>query len=293
MHKKFLPALLLMLAASIAADIVLITLTGSCPWWIAILKLGLFLVLLLLSVFVKKMQPYRGLLITFIVILAAQRLFEFLKTIPAFISAFPAGTFAGNFGGTILLKLITVVPVAVTLCFVTGSRKSAYLTRGDLRARARKIGWLGIEGEKITWARLSVISGLLIALGTILLTFVTTIGVTAAHGILLLIGRLPLILLFAAANSACEGIVYRSAILGVLRDSLPKGQTILVSGAFFGIAHYYGVPGGLLGAVMSGILGWFMARSMYETDGFLSSWIIHFMQDVVIFSTLSLFGNFA
>ncbi len=293
MHKKFLPALLLMLAASIAADIVWIALTGSCPWWLIVAKLGLFALLLLLCVFVKSLRLYRWLLIMLIVILSAQRLFEFLKTVPVFISAFPAGTFAGNFGGTILLKLVTVIPVAVTLCLVTGSRKAAYLTQGDLRVKSGKIAWLGIEGNKISWSRLSVVSGLLIALGTILLTFITMIGVSVAHGIPTLIGRLPLILLFAFANSACEGVVYRSAILGALRDTLPKCQVILISGAFFGIAHYYGVPGGLLGAAMSGILGWFMARSMFETDGFVSSWIIHFMQDVVIFSTLCMFGSFA
>jgi membrane protease YdiL (CAAX protease family) len=293
MHKKLLPALLLMLAASIAADIVWIALTGSSPWWFILVKLGLFALLLLLSIFVSSLRPYRGMLIVFIVILLSERLFEFLKTAPAFLSAFPAGTFAGNIGGTILLKLITVVPVAISLRLVTGSWKAACLTQGDLQVKAKKIGWLGIGANKISWLRLSVVSGLLIALGTILLTFITTIGVSSAQGFPTLLVRLPLILVFAAANSACEGIVYRSAILGALRGILPKGQIVLLSGAFFGIAHYYGVPGGILGAVMSGILGWFMARSMYETDGFVSSWIIHFMQDVVIFSTLCVFGNFA
>jgi len=42
--------------------------------------------------------------------------------------------------------------------------------------------------------------------------------------------------------------------------------------------------------VMSAVLGYYMSLSMYETEGFLSGWIIHVLQDVAIFSTLALLG---
>jgi uncharacterized protein len=41
---------------------------------------------------------------------------------------------------------------------------------------------------------------------------------------------------------------------------------------------------------MSSLLGWFLARSMIESRGFLAPWMIHFLQDVVIFSTILLLG---
>ena len=65
-----------------------------------------------------------------------------------------------------------------------------------------------------------------------------------------------------------------------------KEHVIWIAAMFFGIPHYYGVPSGLIGVAMSSLLGWFMCRSMYETKGFVSAWIIHFMQDVVIFSAI-------
>ncbi|OJF91545.1 CPBP family intramembrane glutamic endopeptidase [Alkalibacterium sp. 20] len=86
--------------------------------------------------------------------------------------------------------------------------------------------------------------------------------------------------------------MFRSAILGSLKNVLPKSQAIFIAAMIFGIAHFYGAPSGIVGVVMSVLLGWYLSRSMYETKGFASSWIIHFMQDVVIFSTIFLLGNF-
>jgi hypothetical protein len=80
--------------------------------------------------------------------------------------------------------------------------------------------------------------------------------------------------------------------MATLKDELPKNQLVLIAALFFGISHFYGAPGGPLGVIMSGLLGWYMCRSMYETKGFVSSWMIHAMQDVVIFSTIFLLGNF-
>lgn len=35
-----------------------------------------------------------------------------------------------------------------------------------------------------------------------------------------------------------------------------------------------------------------MCRSMVETEGFVAAWIIHFFQDIVIFSTFAVLGGF-
>ncbi|WP_096201607.1 CPBP family intramembrane glutamic endopeptidase [Bacillus sp. FJAT-45350] len=103
----------------------------------------------------------------------------------------------------------------------------------------------------------------------------------------------PVIILLALANSFCEGVIYRSAILGTLKEVLPKNYVVLIAAVFFGIAHYYGAPSGIVGVFMSGLLGWYLCRSMYETKGFAAAWFIHFMQDVVIFSTIFLLFGYA
>ncbi|HSS97421.1 MAG TPA: CPBP family glutamic-type intramembrane protease, partial [Terriglobales bacterium] len=60
----------------------------------------------------------------------------------------------------------------------------------------------------------------------------------------------------------------------------------LLTALFFGLAHFYGVPSGLLGVAATGFFGWLLARSMLETKGIFWPWVIHLMADMVIFSFL-------
>jgi hypothetical protein len=76
------------------------------------------------------------------------------------------------------------------------------------------------------------------------------------------------------------GIV--SPLVGVL--SVPI--IILISGAVFGIPHYFGTPSGIIGVLMAGFLGWLLALSLVETQGLLLAWSIHFVQDVVIITSM-------
>ncbi len=206
--------------------------------------------------------------------------------------AFDRRSFAGNFGGSILLKLIGAVPVIGVLLALFKTPAAVYLTRGDLSVKAEAINWLGIKRDTISWGKLALISALLICLGTALLTVLTVTGASSSINADNLLKYFPLVILFAAANSFCEGIVFRSAILGSLRNALSKGRAVFAAALIFGIGHYYGAPSGIVGVVMSSILGWYMSTSMYETQGFAASWLIHFMQDAVIFSTILLLGNY-
>ncbi len=207
-------------------------------------------------------------------------------------STFDTNSFIGNFGGSILLKIIGIIPVIAILIVLFKSPAAVYLIKGDLSIKADAIKWLGIKKNTISWGKLAIISAVLISFGTILLTIITVPWTSTNINIDNLIKYFPAVILLAILNSLCEGIVYRSAILGSLRDALPKNQAILIASMLFGIAHFYGAPSGIVGVVMSGLLGWYLCRSMYETKGFVSSWMIHFMQDVVIFSTILLLGNY-
>lgn len=273
-------------AASIVPEIVLDGAAGRIPGWLPFLK-----VLILagggLLLWKKKENLYRYAAILSAVIMM-QVVTAFLGDAAVWRTAFDRNTFAGDFGGNILLKVIGIIPVVLLLLHFQGSWKEAWLSKGDLSVKADAIGWLGIAKGKISWGKLSVVSGVLISMGTILLTLITATGFTRQADFTALYASLPLVLLLALVNSLCEGVVYRSAVLGPLSRILPKNQLLLTGALFFGVAHYHGIPSGPLGVLMSSLLGWFMLRSMYETKGFLSSWIIHFMQDAVIFSTFIL-----
>ncbi len=201
-------------------------------------------------------------------------------------------SFIGNFGGSITLKVLSVIPVFIVLVILYKSSSEVFISIGDLSVKAEEIKWLNIKKDRITWGRLAIVSALCISAGTLLLTVFTVTGISNKININILIKYLPFIVLLAVLNSFCEGIIFRSAILGSLKNILSKNHLMFTAAMIFGIAHYYGAPSGIVGVFMSALLGWFMCRSMYETKGFVSSWIIHFLQDVVIFSSILLLGNF-
>jgi hypothetical protein len=65
-------------------------------------------------------------------------------------------------------------------------------------------------------------------------------------------------------------------------------QALLITTAFFGLGHFYGIPNGVLDVALSGFLGWFLGKSILETRGFFWGWLIHFLQDVIIFTFLAM-----
>ena len=66
---------------------------------------------------------------------------------------------------------------------------------------------------------------------------------------------------------------------------------ILISGVVFGAPHYFGMPSGVVGALMAGFLGWLLAMSLVETQGLFLAWTIHFVQDVVIITSMILMSR--
>ena len=97
---------------------------------------------------------------------------------------------------------------------------------------------------------------------------------------------LPWILVFALSNAFVEEMITRFAVVSSLEGLIQPSAVYLVSAAIFGLVHYFGTPGGIPGVLMAGFLGWFAAKSIGETGGFFWAWLIHFMQDVVIFAGL-------
>lgn len=98
---------------------------------------------------------------------------------------------------------------------------------------------------------------------------------------------LPAILFATTLNAFNEAVSYKASILSVLDGPLGRRDTLRMVAAYFGIAHFYGVPYGLVGVVLAWFLGWILARSMAETRGMAWAWLIHFIQDVLIFTFMA------
>jgi len=73
-----------------------------------------------------------------------------------------------------------------------------------------------------------------------------------------------------------------------LEGVVGKQQSLLLMAVYFGVGHFYGVPYGVIGVLMAAFLGWILGKSMLETRGLWWAWLIHFVQDVLIFAFLAI-----
>lgn len=99
---------------------------------------------------------------------------------------------------------------------------------------------------------------------------------------------LPWVLLISFSNSFSEEVIYRLGVVVPLIGVIDTDVILLISAIAFGLPHLRGMPNGIVGALMAGLLGWLLAKSMVETSGIFWAWLIHFLQDIVIFSALVL-----
>lgn len=235
----------------------------------------------------KRRQGYPIALPLLLLVLAVGTLgTDLLRTASFWTARFPVYDIRLNVVGSIILKSI---PVCLTLAVLfTAYRRPErfYLVKGDLSVKAEPIAWLGIPAQKISWGNLAALSAVLISLGTALLMILPMTGAGLPPGFANIPRQLALILLLALTNSFFEGVVFRNGILRVFDSFLPKSILLVAGGLYFGIGHFYGAPSGIGGVAMASLLGWYMNRAMYETKGVLCSWMIHALQDAVIFSFL-------
>lgn len=96
------------------------------------------------------------------------------------------------------------------------------------------------------------------------------------------------IFLFSLTNSFSEEIIYRVGINGPLHNLISPKTIFLISAIIFGLAHFRGMPSGIIGVVLAGVLGYILSKSIHETNGIFWAWFIHFLQDVIIIGSLFL-----
>ncbi len=72
-------------------------------------------------------------------------------------------------------------------------------------------------------------------------------------------------ILYAALNAFNEEMTFRAPMLATLEPTGGSLHAWWMSAYFFGIAHYFGTPGGLAGAVLSIFMGWMLEKAMLET----------------------------
>lgn len=286
MKRTTIAAWLIMLAASLLPNIIGQEVLGQAlPWlWI---KSGLLAALLAAGFVLPWLKPLRPYMVILLLILAANYLFTSLLVNAAWWPAWlgSGGPFSGQMLGIQLQRLAVTLAVLASLLLMGYHRQHFFLVRGQLDAPIEPVRWLGYTKTE-PWTRFGLHWSIYITLGT--LTFLIIAGRPSLAALQAALPYLPVVLLLATMNAFSEELTYRASLLGVLNGVIAPRQALFLTAAFFGLAHYYGVPYGIIGVVMSTFLGWMEGKAMLETQGFFWAWFIHFWQDVAIFSFMAI-----
>ncbi len=138
------------------------------------------------------------------------------------------------------------------------------------------------EGSATTWQTLGPVLAIAFTIGTAMLM---SFNVSANHGTIdgTFFKLFPLAILFAATNAWTEEVLGRFVVVAGLSGKIRPGIICWISAVIFGIPHFFGTPSGVFGVVMSGLLGWLLAKSVIETKSLGWALLIHFLQDLMIF----------
>lgn len=267
-------------------DIICFTLSHRCPPWLTYGKMVLLLALVLSASIRTSLRPLRGFFAIMLAVFALQEVRPHVD--------FTHGPLQALFGNSIFdhrmqaeqTGKFAVALLLIAALFCLGyKRRSFFLTRGNLRARIEPVPLLGFP-KPDPWPSFGLQWGFYIAAALAVIQYLglRPSGSALAH----VAPMLPSILFYAALNAFNEELTYRAPMLATLEGVGGTRHALWMSAYFFGIAHYFGTPGGLLGGISSIFMGWILGKAMVETRGLFWSWWIHFLSDVVIFVFLAI-----
>lgn len=267
-------------------DIVCFQLSGGIPAWLTYAKMGLLLIAALMAWFWKPIRPLRNFFIVMLIFfgLAELRLrIDF--TWPALQALFGSSVFDARMQAEQTGKLAVSVVMIVILLILGYKRRDFFLARGNLGTPIEPVPWLGFP-KPDPWPRFGLQWALYIAIA---LAVIQYLGMRPSGDLARrIIPFLPSILFYAALNAFNEEITFRFPLLATLEPVGGSRQALWMAAYFFGIAHYFGTPGGILGGIASIFMGWILGKAMLETRGLFWAWWIHFLSDVAIFVFLTM-----
>ena len=159
------------------------------------------------------------------------------------------------------------------------------LSIGNLSAVGEELKIFGIK-KGDSWLKTGVSLSIFISLATGIFMYFQLKGQTIDYS-LLKTGFLWIIL-FSFTNSFAEEMIFRVGINAPLTNLLSPNKIFFISAVIFGVAHFQGMPSGIIGVILAGLLGYVLSKSIHETNGIFWAWLIHFLQDIIIIGSLYL-----
>lgn len=176
--------------------------------------------------------------------------------------------------------LLAILTLGIIYLFADKKRLS-YLNVNKTSGDLKPVSWFGIKQGK--WEEDGWSYAIILALTIGIVTFLSVFQ----QGFEFQFSNLLLVIPMAASNAFIEEVIFRLGYVTMGENEGYANYGMAMSILVFGILHYWGaMPNGLLGSVMAGYLGFFMAKSIQETKGFFWAFIIHFILDIVIFTMI-------
>ena len=215
-----------------------------------------------------------------VVVLSAASMFQLNRLIARVNVRLSDNDYLNTHAGYQIALLILAVITSFLIYLQNPQNFRIYFSVGNIDAPAAPVPWFDI-GSNETWIFVGLYLGAVITLGTLIFVYFQFRRLTVKLGKLL--PYFGWVVVFSLTNAFSEEIIFRLGVISPLSGVLDPGYLMLMSAVIFGLAHFGGMPHGLIGIFMAGFLGWFLAKSVIETEGLFWAWFIHFLQDVVIY----------
>ncbi|MDO5665345.1 MAG: CPBP family intramembrane metalloprotease [Bacteroidia bacterium] len=156
-------------------------------------------------------------------------------------------------------------------------RKEEFLDhfrKGNISAPILPEPWAGIKPKSNeNWWHFGRNFAIIISLVTIIVIYFQFFK-NGAFSFVTILKALPFILVFSLTNSFVEEVITRLGVVVILKNTVKDKTIPIISAIIFGTVHYWGNPGGIVGILVAGFLGWFLAKSILETKGIFWAWLI-------------------
>jgi membrane protease YdiL (CAAX protease family) len=169
--------------------------------------------------------------------------------------------------------------------FLNPEGVKSILSFGNISALGEEFKLFGIK-KGDSWLKTGISLSIVISLVTGIFMYFQLKGQEVDYS--LLKSGILWIFLFSLTNSFSEEVIYRVGINGPLNNLISPKTIFLISAIIFGLAHFQGMPNGIVGVFLAGVLGYVLSKSVHETNGIFWAWFIHFLQDVIIIGSLFL-----
>lgn len=91
---------------------------------------------------------------------------------------------------------------------------------------------------------------------------------------------------FAIVNGAIEDSIFFGVLLTPLLRHFPAAPAVIMTAVAFGLAHFNGVPNGVVGVVLAGSWALMLGYLRMRTGGMLATYLAHVVADTTIVAIL-------